>query len=103
MRKTTLVLTILALGAGLQPAMALGTQDSMTSWTAATDQERSGVVDDIMSKATGAGRISRPALVECLNRAAESGGHAQLPISEIAHACSHPSDLGTQDGSGIGI
>lgn len=103
MRKATLALTVLVLATGSRSAMALRTEDSMTSWAAASPSERSGLVDEIMSRPTVATHISRSELLDCLNEAASVGGHEQLPISEIAHACSHPSDLDGRSEGGTGI
>lgn len=103
MRKATLALIVLVLGVGSRSAWALSTQDTMTSWTAASAAERSGVMDEIMAKAVKSSHVSRSELMECLNRASSVGGHEQLQISEIAQACSNPSELDDPGKAGTGI
>ncbi len=96
MRTTTLVLAVLMIGAGVKAASALSAGDDMTAWAAASAAEKSGLADEIMSRPSVPGHVSRSELLECLDLASSVSGHGTLPISEVAEACLNPSGPGDQ-------
>ncbi|MEE7505068.1 hypothetical protein ACLBXO_22820 [Methylobacterium sp. C33D] len=68
------------------PAFALDIGDTMQAWAGASSTEK----DDLLRRMDGArgGRASRDSVRSCLDDTSRTAGHANLPISEVAKACS---------------
>ena len=94
LKMTTLVVALVMVGAGLEPASALSVEDEMAAWAAASAAEKSGVADELMSGPGGPIHIDRSELLNCLDAASSVSGHRHLPISEVAEVCLHPSGPG---------
>ena len=90
MHKATMIVVMSLIAAAPQAAFALKASDTMSDWTQATEQERSATLDEVLAKINKHGAVSRSDVLECLNRAAEVGGHGSLPIEDIVRACAEP-------------
>ena len=101
MRKRTIVVAVLMIGAWGHTAWALSADDDMTAWAAASAAEKSGLADEIMSRASVPGHVSRSELLACLDQASSVSGHRHLPISAVAEACLQPSGPGDQARMGM--
>ncbi|WP_449411665.1 hypothetical protein [Methylobacterium komagatae] len=70
------------------PAFALGAGDTMRDWGAASSQDK----DAVLRTLDGAGGdAARNRIRSCLDTTALTAGHSNLPISEVAKACSEQS------------
>lgn len=71
------------------PAFALGAGDTMQDWGAASSQDKDAVLRKL--DAAGGGDAARNRIRSCLDTTALTAGHSNLPISEVAKACSEQS------------
>ena len=76
----------LALVVVATPVLALNAGDTMQSWASASPTEK----DNLLSKldAASGGNASRDRVRSCLDDTSKAAGHSNLPISEVAKACS---------------
>ncbi|WP_342109991.1 hypothetical protein [Methylobacterium sp. SI9] len=68
------------------PAFALSAGDTMREWAGASAVDKDALLRKL--DATGGGSASRAGVRSCLDDTAKAAGHANLPISEVAKACS---------------
>jgi hypothetical protein len=68
------------------PVLALDAGDTMQAWASASPKDK----DDLLRNldAAGGGNGSRDRVRSCLDDTSKTAGHSNLPISEVAKACS---------------
>ncbi len=68
------------------PALALSAGDSMQDWAAASTADKEALLRKL--DAASGGDAARERVRSCLDDTSRTTGHASLPISEVAKACS---------------
>lgn len=85
MRVLPIAVAALSSWATLSPALALSANDTMSAWKGASDKERSGLLDEVLGKGAGTGKV-----LQCMDETSKVSGHGDLPIAEVAKACASP-------------
>lgn len=75
-----------ALLVAAMPALALGPQDDMGAWNAASSTDKDRLLGQ-MQKSSGAGAAKEDVL-SCLDDAARMTAHSKLLIADVFKACS---------------
>ena len=68
------------------PAFALSAGDTMQDWAGASSADKDALLRKL--DAANGGESSRNQVRSCLDDTSKAAGHANLPISEVAKACS---------------
>ncbi|MCJ2069485.1 hypothetical protein MKK75_11900 [Methylobacterium sp. J-030] len=77
---------LIALAMTATPAFALNAGDSMQDWAGASSADKETLLRKL--DAASGGDASRERVRSCLDDTSRATGHANLPISEVAKACS---------------
>ena len=88
MRRFWIVIALLASPPMIAPAAALQGSDTMSAWRAASDKERSEILDRLP------GIKNKPALRRCMDETSSVPGHADLAIAEVEKVCAASGDAG---------
>ncbi|GJE40442.1 hypothetical protein [Methylobacterium persicinum] len=68
------------------PALALDVGDTMRDWASASSADKDGLLRKL--DAVNGGSASRDGVRSCLDDTSKAAGHSNLPIAEVAKACS---------------
>ena len=88
MRRSLIVVALLASPSMTAPASALEGSDTMSAWKAASDKERSDLLKQLPDLA------NRPALRRCMDETSSVPVHADLASAEVAKVCASNKDAG---------
>lgn len=85
MRISRLAILVSAVSASAGTVHALEASNTMASWRAATSDEKSKLVTELLKQDGQESATSR--VIKCLDAAADAPGHAELSIRQVAKAC----------------
>lgn len=77
---------VFALVVTATPVLALNAEDTMQAWADSSSTDKDALLRKL--DAVSGGDAARDRLRSCLDDTSKAAGHSNLPISEIAKACS---------------